>query len=133
MSEFTDSSSSSFDPDEFLLDHDDVTPEPALRTYKLVGDNIDKHVHPRDMRMDCQSRSFHYFETYAVRDSLDLTDVGDMQVIPYTCINDIQLDLILPSSNDKKHLLNNYAILFTQVLKKYIPWFAKFASGLGGT
>lgn len=127
MSDFTESSSSSFDPDDFL-DHDDVTLEPALKTYKLVGDNVDKHVHPRDMRLDHQSRSFHYFQTYAVRDRVDLTDISDVKVIPDT--KDIKLDLILPTSNDKKQLLSNYGILFTRVLKKCMPWFAKFATGL---
>lgn len=35
-------------------------------TYKLVGDNIDKSVKPREMRIDHQTHSLHYFHTYAV-------------------------------------------------------------------
>ena len=49
----------------------------VLPTYKLVGDNIDKKVVPREMRSDYQARSLHYFHTYAVRDRVNLTDVSD--------------------------------------------------------
>ena len=44
-----------------------------LLTYQLVGDNIDKNVRPRDMRSDHQTRSLHYFHTYAVRDRVDIS------------------------------------------------------------
>lgn len=40
----------------------------GLNTFKLVGDNIDKEVQPREMHSDYQSRSLHYFHTYAVKD-----------------------------------------------------------------
>ncbi len=44
----------------------------VLTTFKIVGDNIDKNVKPRDMRSDYQTRSLHYFHAYAVRDRLNL-------------------------------------------------------------
>ena len=34
----------------------------------LQGDNIDKNVHVRDMRVDNQNTSLHYFNSYAVKD-----------------------------------------------------------------
>ena len=35
-----------------------------MLTYKVVGDNIDKEVRPRQMRSDHQTRSLHYFHIY---------------------------------------------------------------------
>ena len=54
-------SSSEFDTEEYLG-------SPSLKTYKLVGDNIDKNIRPREMRSDHQTKSLHYFHTYGVRD-----------------------------------------------------------------
>ena len=42
--------------------------EKTLPTFKLVGDNLDKSVRPRDMRLDNQTQSLHYFHMYGVRD-----------------------------------------------------------------
>ena len=36
--------------------------------YILVGDNIGKNVSPHDMRVDNQTKSFHYFHSHAVHD-----------------------------------------------------------------
>ena len=47
--------------------------DPKLKTYKLIGDNIDKNIQPREMRMDNQTRSLHYFSTYGIRARIDLS------------------------------------------------------------
>lgn len=46
---------------------------PLLLTFKIVGDNIDKHIKPREMRMDLQAKDMHYFNLYAVRDRVDVS------------------------------------------------------------
>ena len=102
--------------------------QPALKTYRLVSDNIDKQVRPRDMRSDYQTRSLHYFHTYAVRDRVDLTRISDQK--PFLDLKTIHLDATLPTSGDKKELQKNFSILFARILKKYIPFFAKFGAGL---
>ena len=62
FSDFTDSSS--------IQSEANISPmlSPQMSTYKLVGDNIDREVRPCDMRSDYQTRSLHYFHTYAVKD-----------------------------------------------------------------
>ena len=60
VSEFTEGSSSSLNIDDFLGPVSTRTSlPPAMKTYRLVGDNIDKQVCPRDMRSDHQTRSLH--------------------------------------------------------------------------
>ena len=129
VSEFTESSSSSLNIDDFLGPVSTSTSvPPALKTYRLVGDNIDKQVRPRDMRSDHQTRSLHYFHTYAVRDRMDLTDVSDQR--PVIDLKTINLDNILPISDDRKELLKNFGILFARTLKKHMPYFAEFGKGI---
>ena len=36
----------------------------SMKTYKLTGDNLDKNVKPTEYRIDSQTRSLHYFQTY---------------------------------------------------------------------
>lgn len=99
---------------------------PALTTYKLVGDSIDKNVRPREMRSDHQTQSLHYFHTYAVRDRIDLSDFSNSSHLPD--ISSIQLTQLLPSEADIKAIYDNFSILVGRVLKKYIPFFASYMS-----
>jgi len=112
--------SSSIDIDDFL-----GPPTPAgcshLMTYKLVGDNIDKNVRPRDMRSDHQTRSLHYFHTYAVRDRVDISHYSDKTSL--LDVSTIQLDNLLPLTYDQQSLLQNFEILIGRTLCKYIPFF----------
>eukprot|EP00731_Ephydatia_muelleri_P021282 Em0013g1009a len=38
--------------------------------FRLVGDNVDKNVKPRDMHLNSQTTSLHYFHMYAVKDRI---------------------------------------------------------------
>ena len=49
---------------------------------KIVGDNIDKYVEPRDMTADAQASTLHYFNMCAVRDRLDTSQLPDSPLLP---------------------------------------------------
>ena len=66
-----------------------------LPTYKLVGDNIDKVVKPRHMRIDSQSRSLHYFHFYAVKDRIDFSHLDDQPAA--VNLDDIDVSTLLPT------------------------------------
>ena len=100
----------------------------SLPTLKLVGDNLDKDIKPRDMREDNQTQSLHYFHVYGVRDRIDLTNYDDQQPIPD--ISSICIDKLLPSKEDELALCANFCILIAQVLKKHMPFFKEFGNGL---
>lgn len=78
------------------------------------------------MTCDHQSRSLHYFHTYALRDRVDLSSFSIEAKVPDT----IQLDNLLPSSQDEEAIQKNFAILTARVLMKHMPFFAKFGKGL---
>ena len=100
----------------------------SLPTLKLVGDNLDKNIKPRDMTEDNQTQSLHYFHVYGVRDRIDLSNYDDQQPTPD--ISSISIDKFLPSKEDESALCANLSILIGRVLKKHMPFFKEFGNGL---
>ena len=90
--------------------------------YVLVDDNIDKNVSPHDMRVDHQTKSFHYFHSYAVHDRIDLSEYSNG--IPDIDVESLPLTTFLPSLNDCKKLRENYIILVSRVLVKHLAFLA---------
>ena len=94
---------------------------------KIVGDNIDKHVKPRDMRHDVQAQSLHYFNSYAVKDRLPTAHLEDKPSLPdFSAFDPSKL---MPSTDDKS-IQKNFTILISHVLKKNFPFFEKFATNV---
>ena len=102
---------------------------PRLLTYRIVGDNIDKNIKPRNMTSDHQTRSLHYFHAYAVRDRIDLSSFSTD--LPVPDLQQIDFDSLLPSRDDVDVLHANLAVLVGCILRKHMPFFDKYASGLG--
>ena len=75
--------------------------EKVRRVKIIVGDNIDKTVHTRFMRVDKQGSSLHYFHAYAAQDRFDLTMSEDVPVIPD---HPKLFEDLLPSNSDKATL-----------------------------
>ncbi len=70
-----------------------------LLTFKVVGDNIDKTIRPREMRSDHQTRSLHYFHSNAMRDRIDISDVSNA-----TSDRDLSQKLYFPTLLTTKQL-----------------------------
>lgn len=107
------------------MDTDDLLPECRLPengppTFKIVGDNIDKHVKPRDMRLDHQSQSLNYFHAYAVWDRINLMSFSSAYPDRAQLCNPDVKEL-LPSTDDLKNILDNFCILIARCLQKYMP------------
>lgn len=120
----SDSSSSGQESDSQLIS----THACNKKFFKIVGDNIDKDVKPRDMRVDYSTRSLHYFHAYAVQDRLDLTGYSDEPRNPD--MSSIQVESVLPSLTDEEALRSNMSILIARILKKHLPFFVKFGAGV---
>ena len=121
------SSDTSLDLDSFLGPQYQP-PNPQFPTYRLVGDNIDKEVKPRNMTMEHQTRSLHYFHTYAVKDRIDLSAFSDD--VPTTNLDDMDLEKLLPSHHDEHMMTQNFTTLIGRCLVKNIPFFKKFDTGI---
>ena len=87
--------------------------------FKLVGDNIDKTIKPRDMRLNKQATSLHYFNVYAVKDRIDFSHLSSNATIIFP--EDITYDPFYPSSEDDNGLIHNFETLVTRILVQYVP------------
>ena len=108
FSQFTDSSST--------RDEETCLNSSRTWTYKLVGDNIDKNIRPREIRSDHQTQSLHFFHTYVVRDRVNLSTFSNQE--PVCDLSRAHLEKLLPSSSDKQTMLENFGILVAHTLKK---------------
>ena len=89
--------------------------------FKLIGDNLDKCIKPREMREDHQNRMLHCFQLYAVRDRLNLTSFSDKE--PTFKPVDFKSEKFLPSATDTEQLVHNIATLVVRILCKHLPFF----------
>ena len=102
--------------------HQEISPSPRMswNGFKIVGDNVDKNVKPRYMRLNRQTRSLHYFNAYAVKDRIDLSSYSS-----FTSYIDIGVDIesILPSDDIHSKLLDNLGVLVSRILVGNMPVF----------
>lgn len=100
----------------------------AFFTYKLIGDNLDKRVTPRDMRLDHQAQSLHYFNCYAVRDRVSTLGLEDKPSLPdFSAFLETK---ILPTTADHEALKNNFIVLIARIIRKNFTFFSKFGTGV---
>lgn len=128
FSPITDSSSSSTDTNGQSVEKPSTRPTTICCGVKLVGDNIDKHIKPRDMREDAQAQSLHYFNSYAVKDRLSIEGLEDSPCLPDFASFDMKR--ILTTSKDHEAIKSNFCILVGRVLKKHFKFFSTFATGV---
>ena len=90
--------------------------------YKLVGDNIDRKVKSRYMRSERQTKSLHYFHSYAIRDRVSLTGLSDIPpFIPQRPYEDLVRKL-LPSKDDSEVLHIHFETHVARILVNNLPF-----------
>ena len=79
-----------------------------------MGDNLDKTIKPRGMRLSRQNTLLHYFNVYAVKDRIDFQHLNSNA----TMINfeEIDLNTFMPSDEDHDTLAKNLSILMSRIL-----------------
>ena len=96
----------------------------AVRGYVLVGDNIDKRVNPREMRIDRQVQSLHYFHTYAAKNRCE--SIHSQDTNPIRDISKLSLSAFLLTPSECMDIRNNYVVLVSRIIVEYLPAFNKF-------
>lgn len=93
-------------------------------SYKLVGDNLDKSVKARYLRVEgSRNQSLHNFHSFAVRDRIDFSSLPD--VLPHSCLNSPKQRALalLPSTDDDNALKELFGTHVSRILAKHIPYF----------
>eukprot|EP00731_Ephydatia_muelleri_P018431 Em0011g471a len=87
--------------------------------FRVVGDNVDKNVKPRDMRLNSQTTSLHYFHTYAVKDRICFSHLS---TDPIEIIQDsINFEMFYPTVGDNTQLVSNLETLVARMFVQRIP------------
>ena len=114
---------------ESILDHpltetqrESISVRPLdLPTYKLVGDNVDKSITPRQETSESHKQSLHYFHTYAVKDRCSSSHLSDSP--PAVDVKNADVSIVLPTDTDCDTILHNMSILFARVVQKRFNFF----------
>ena len=88
--------------------------------FKIVGDNLDRVVKSRYMRINQQNRSLNYFNSYAVKDKINLSSFCDSKTVFET---NVDMELLFPSNDIHTKLIHRMAIVVTRILVEEIPTF----------
>ena len=92
--------------------------------YVIQGDNIDKTVRARDMRVDNQNQSIHYFNSFAVRDRIP--SVENPVESNHQKIDSAPLSTFLPTAEDCSAIRDGYITLISRVLVENLVFLAPF-------
>ena len=103
--------------------HAEQSEEHPYAQYILVGDNVDKNVSPRDMRIDNQVKSLHYFHSYVVHDRIDFRNFSNEGTVGE--ILSLPLSAFVPSLHDCATLRENYIIHMARVITDKLLYFHK--------
>ena len=98
---------------------DETSPQSNWNGFKIVGDNVDKTIRPRDMCSDRQTKSVHYFQLYAVRDRVNLQERSDA---PRPCCHNPPLDEVLQHLTTTKPIISNMSVLVARLLTTHMAW-----------
>ena len=92
-------------------------PSPQWLGFKIVGDHIDKNLRPRHQTIDKQTQSLHYFNCYASLDRVDLSSFSSDR--PSVDLQSLDIESVLPSSEDFEQILYNFSVIAGRVLATY--------------
>ena len=97
---------------------------PEWTGFRIIGDNLDKNIKPRFLRVDHPNQSLHFFHIFAVKDRVNLSGFSN-EPNRYLSVQteDLPFESLLPSATDYQSLIANFSILVARVLVAHIPYF----------
>lgn len=87
-----------------------VTASDGNSYYKIVGDNIDKNIRPSFQRVSHQTKSLHYFHSYAAMDRVNFSNLSND--VPHSI--EVDCDCLLPGKDDLTTFLQELKILVSR-------------------
>ena len=92
--------------------------------FHIIGDNLDKNIKPRFLRVDHHSQSLHFFHLFALKDLINLSGFSN-EPNQYFGVQteELPFENLLPSTTDYQSLISNFGVLVARVLVAHIPYF----------
>ncbi|XP_019862645.1 PREDICTED: uncharacterized protein LOC109591334 [Amphimedon queenslandica] len=130
VSSMTTSSSMSFSPEADIDRNQSTVTKLTVKipTLKIVGDNIDKSIRPREETSDNHLQSLHYFHSYAVLDRCDMSALEDDPSSFDANIADVSC--VLPTDDDNATLRRNLTIIVARILRERFSFFKDNVSSI---
>jgi len=95
----------------------------SIQTFKLVADNLDFYIRPRQETMDHHAYCLHCTHVMAVKDRVDCSELSD---IPRSVdLESVNFEAVLPSDNDLIDLKENLTVLLCRIVRTHMPFFSK--------
>lgn len=91
-------------------------------TVSIIGDNLDKNINPRDMRINNQVQSLHLFHSVATVSRVRTLHLDDKD--PVGDLNKLSVAELLPSASDCTAIHDNFVILVARVLVENFKCFS---------
>jgi L1 cell adhesion molecule like protein len=98
------------------IDEEIHEPNSNCYGYKIVCDNFDKNFRRTYQRIDYQTRSCHFLHSFALQDRVNLTNLSN---VPSSWVT-IDIDHLLPSSDDVTQLKDIMSTLISRILVKHM-------------
>lgn len=93
-----------------------LTKHTSTTQYRLCGDNVDKTVRQRYLRSDSyQTKSVHYFHSYAVADCMDFSNLSEESPFPKPIDANDLASMLLPTIEDDRALRQNFKTLISRI------------------
>jgi hypothetical protein len=118
-----------------LAEPPEPQPAPAKKTtksYSFVGDNYDKTIKPRYMRVGEGNRSIHYFHYFCVPDRVDVSHLSIIPPQPPTITPKECALSLLPSIADDRVILQNTTTLVSRILATHLGTLGFDCAGASG-
>ena len=96
----------------------------AERRFRIVGDNINWHEGVHDQRKDHTSHMVHAFGSAILVQNVDFSSVSD--VYPQQNFTETPIQEFIPSTEDYKLYRQDYTVLMSHVVCKFLPYFQIF-------
>lgn len=94
--------------------------KPDIPSYQIIGDNLDLDVKVRHMDSENKNKSFHWFNLVAFKDQVSGSHLPDVHE---KTLDDVPISAFLPSKEDMLHLKEDFVVLWSRVLVKYMKAF----------
>ena len=98
----------------------------CIKLYQITGDNVDLEIKTKYMTLNSKNKSLHWFDLVSTDERVVLPSVLSKDR-PRCSILAVSDAAFLPSASDHQYLHDEFAVLVSRMITKFLPAFAQFS------